>query len=69
MFHKIKQSPYDDAPTSTRDAIDSPPTCPICGARLMVFVTVLGQLEVWQCRPCGATLLTPARSAAAARSG
>jgi hypothetical protein len=64
MFHNVKQPNDEQARPSTLDAADPAPTCPICDARLMVFVTILGELEVWQCRPCGATLLIPNRSAA-----
>jgi hypothetical protein len=64
MFYNVKRPTETQALASTQDASETAPMCPICDARLMAFVTVLGELEVWQCRPCGATLLIPNRTAA-----
>ena len=68
MFHNVKRPTEAGELASGPDASEKAPMCPICDARLMAFVTVLGELEVWQCRPCGATLLMPNRSAALGQS-
>ena len=68
MFHNVKRPTETRVLPSSPDAHETAPMCPICDARLMAFVTVLGELEVWQCRPCGATLLMPNRSAAPGQS-
>ena len=64
MFHKVKRPTDTGALPSSRDASETAPMCPICDARLMGLVTALGELVVWQCRPCGATLLMTNRSPA-----
>ena len=38
------------------------PTCPVCTTRLMSFCCRSGQIEIFACDECGASLSVPVRA-------